>query len=302
MRSLEEIELLDIENDEKYQNYYNKLINTLNQTTIENSIIFEFEIKENICLCKIEKYEVNGSHQMIQTQEFSKIEKVIDRIIKPFLSVFNKKNKIIIHTITPTHGTKSNLKLITENNDMCNIKNLEDLKEVISDINSLGKAKKCTLNFVEAAQIDFCLPMLKQLFKEINYQNSPLFCLQVNYLNKNGFLLDDEKNLKLKEIEDYLKDINIPFRVGQENFKFKYKLEDQIKASKMIDQIAQDISNLSIENEDDISFGTFDQIYVYDYPAIRALGSSSGTYDFRLNAEGYLCSQIPMHYEILLQE
>lgn len=126
MRSLEEIELLDIENDEKYQNYYNKLINTLNQTTIENSIIFEFEIKENICLCKIEKYEVNGSHQMIQTQEFSKIEKVIDRIIKPFLSVFNKKNKIIIHTITPTHGTKSNLKLITENNDMCNIKNLED--------------------------------------------------------------------------------------------------------------------------------------------------------------------------------
>lgn len=130
------------------------------------------------------------------------------------------------------------------------IKNLEDLKEVISDINSLGKAKKCTLNFVEAAQIDFCLPMLKQLFKEINYQNSPLFCLQVNYLNKNGFLLDDEKNLKLKEIEDYLKDINIPFRVGQENFKFKYKLEDQIKASKMIDQIAQDISNLSIENEE----------------------------------------------------
>lgn len=52
---MEETELLDIENDEKYQNYYNKLINT-------------------------------SSQAMIETQRFSEIEKVIDMIINPFLA------------------------------------------------------------------------------------------------------------------------------------------------------------------------------------------------------------------------
>ena len=52
---MEETELLDIENDEKYQNYYNKLINT-------------------------------SSQAMIETLRFSEIEKVIDMIINPFLA------------------------------------------------------------------------------------------------------------------------------------------------------------------------------------------------------------------------
>ena len=132
------------------------------------------------------------------------------------------------------------------------IKNPQDLEEVISDINRLGKVKKCTINFIESPEVNFCLPLIEQLLARTNYNNeiNPLFCLQVNYLNKNGFFLNDDKNLQLKEIEEYLKAVNVSFQVGQEDFKYKYNLDDQIKASKMIDDIAYEINNLSIENED----------------------------------------------------
>lgn len=128
MRSLEEIELLEIETDKDYQEYYNKLLSYLRETTLENSITFEFKIEKNNCLCKVEKYEIDGSHQIIENKRFSEVEKVIKIIIKPLLSSFSKQNKIIIHTISPNHGNKSNLKIITEKNDMCNIINLEDKK------------------------------------------------------------------------------------------------------------------------------------------------------------------------------
>lgn len=123
---MEEVEILEMEEMEPHQEYQEELSSFLKETTKENSFVYEFKFDEKYCYCKVVKYELDGSHQELDNKKFSDTTAVIKEILEPFLKNFAIQNEIIINTISPSQEDKSNLKVISENNDMINIFELED--------------------------------------------------------------------------------------------------------------------------------------------------------------------------------
>ena len=138
---MEEVEILEMEEMEPHQEYQEELSNFLKDTTKENSFVYEFKFDEKYCYCKVVKYELDGSHQELDNKKFSDTTAVIKEILEPFLKNFATQNEIIINTISPSKEDKSNLKVISENNDMINIFELED--EQITKLSEIvGQEKK----------------------------------------------------------------------------------------------------------------------------------------------------------------
>ncbi len=123
---MEEVEMLEIKREEPHQEYQEDLSDFLKDTTKENSFVYEFKFEEKYCCCKVVKYELDGSHQELENKKFSDKDAVREKIIEPFLKEFANQNEIIINTISPSREDKSNLKVISENNDMINIIELEE--------------------------------------------------------------------------------------------------------------------------------------------------------------------------------
>ena len=123
---MEEVEILEMEEMEPHQEYQEELSNFLKDTTKENSFVYEFKFDGKYCYCKVVKYELDGSHQELDNKKFADTAAVIKEILEPFLKNFAIQNEIIINTISPSQEDKSNLKVISENNDMINIFELED--------------------------------------------------------------------------------------------------------------------------------------------------------------------------------
>lgn len=123
---MEEVEMLSIDATDPHQEYQKELLSFLNGASKDNSIIYEFNFDKQYCYCKITKYEIDGSHQILDNKTFSKPDEVLIEILEPFLKAFANQNNIVINNITPNKGNKSNLKIISEYNDMCNIINLNE--------------------------------------------------------------------------------------------------------------------------------------------------------------------------------
>lgn len=138
---MEEIEILGLDATDPHQEYHQELLKKLKDATKDNSIIYEFKFDNQYCYCKVTKYELDGSHQILDGKTFSKPKEVLIEIIEPFLKSFANQNDIVINTITPNKGNNSNLKIISEFNDMCNIINLNE-KEIIKMSELVEKEKK----------------------------------------------------------------------------------------------------------------------------------------------------------------
>ena len=132
------------------------------------------------------------------------------------------------------------------------IKDEDQLNDLKKEIKELGehKSKKFVLNFIKEGQINFSLNLIKSFLTDINYSDleKHFFCLDINYLSEDGVFLDTEENKMLKEIEKFLTNKNIPFKVGQKNFLYKYSLDDQIKSSQILEDIVNDINKLTLLN------------------------------------------------------
>ena len=138
---MEDVEMLSIDATDPHQEYQQELLRFLKDVTKDNSIIYEFNFDAQYCYCKITKYEIDGSHQILDKKTFSKPEEVLIEILEPFLKAFANHNDIIINSITPNKEDKSNLKVISDCNDMCNIMNLDETDIVkLSEI--VGQEKK----------------------------------------------------------------------------------------------------------------------------------------------------------------
>lgn len=126
---MEEIEILDIPEETSPTKYLDELISFLDQSTEENSIVIEFKFNKNYCDCKVVKYDVDGSNNKLKQKTFSNIKTVTTDIIEPFLKEFITKNKIVINNVLPDKQNTSDLKVISEHNDMCNIQGMDE-KEI----------------------------------------------------------------------------------------------------------------------------------------------------------------------------
>ena len=123
---MEEIEMLSIDATDPHQEYHQELLKILKDATKDNSIVYEFKFDNQYCYCKVTKYEIDGSHQLLDKKTFSKPKEVLIDIIEPFIKSFANQNDIMINNITPNKGNNSNLKIISEFNDMCDIINLNE--------------------------------------------------------------------------------------------------------------------------------------------------------------------------------
>lgn len=123
---MEEIEMLEVEDTTTPKQYLEKLIAFSTKATQENSIVYKFDIDNNYCHCEIIIYEINGSNEKLEKETFSDIEKTKKELIEPFLKYFSDNNKIVINNISPSLGETSNLKIISESNDMCEIHGMLD--------------------------------------------------------------------------------------------------------------------------------------------------------------------------------
>lgn len=120
------VEILDLEDNTTPRAYLARIVNYFKCSTQENSIIFDFEIDTNYCHCKVIKYEVDGSKEELEQETFSDLDQVLTDLLEPFLKDFSTNHKIVINSIQPDKNNTSNLKVISEQNDMCNIRGLKE--------------------------------------------------------------------------------------------------------------------------------------------------------------------------------
>lgn len=120
------VEILDLEDKTTPKAYLARIVNYFKCSTQENSIIFNFEMDANYCHCKVIKYEVDGSKEELEQETFSDLELVLTDLLEPFLKNFSTNHKIVINSIQPAKNNTSNLKVISEQNDMCNIIGLKE--------------------------------------------------------------------------------------------------------------------------------------------------------------------------------
>lgn len=125
---MEEVEMLSIEATDPHKEYQQELLEFLKEATKENSVIYEFKFTNKYCYCKIVKYEIDGSKETLDDKTFSNPKEVLLEIIEPFLKEFANQNEIVINQILPKSNNHSDLKIISNNNDMCNIIDLEEEK------------------------------------------------------------------------------------------------------------------------------------------------------------------------------
>lgn len=149
---MSEIEMLDIKSNISPKEYLTKLLDISKHSTKENSIVYDFDIDRNYCHMKVTKYEVDGLKEEEKEQTFDNISEVINDMLTPFLENFAQEDNIVINNITPYKEDTSNLKIISESNDMCNIHGLdEELATKLSEM--VGKIKTNT-NHTTQQQID----------------------------------------------------------------------------------------------------------------------------------------------------
>lgn len=125
---MEKIEILSIEATDPHKEYQQELLGFLKEATKENSVVYEFKFTNNYCYCKTVKYEIDGSNEILDDKTFSNPKEVLLEIIEPFLKEFANQNEIVINQILPKSNNRSDLKIISNNNDMCNIVDLEEEK------------------------------------------------------------------------------------------------------------------------------------------------------------------------------
>lgn len=123
---MEEIELLESVKQEPHKECLEDLFTCMKQSTKENSLVIKFVADSKYCRCNAIEYEVDGSNKEIEDKTFSEIDKVVSMVIEPLIQHFVTTNKIIINNISPNQGNTSDLKIISENNDMINIIGLDE--------------------------------------------------------------------------------------------------------------------------------------------------------------------------------
>lgn len=125
---MEKIEILSIEATDPHKEYQQELLGFLKKATKENSVVYEFKFTNKYCYCKTVKYEIDGSNEILDDKTFSNPKEVLLKIIEPFLKEFANQNEIVINQILPKSNNRSDLKIISNNNDMCNIVDIEEEK------------------------------------------------------------------------------------------------------------------------------------------------------------------------------
>lgn len=144
---MEEIELLETVEQEPHKECLEDLSACLKQSTKENSIVIKFVVESKYCHCNAIEYDVDGSNKKVEDKTFSEIDKVISMIIEPLIQQFIKTNKIMINNILPNQKNTSDLKIISEDNDMINIIGLDE-NEIIrlsEMVNHMSKKENETL-------------------------------------------------------------------------------------------------------------------------------------------------------------
>lgn len=150
---MDEVEKLEMEDTITPQKYLEKINSFLKQSTPENSIIFEFDIDANDCHTKAIKYEIDGSKEELEEENFSDAKLVIKELLEPFLKKFTVENKIVINQISPYKEEKVSLKIISEHNDMCNIHGLQE-EEATRISEAIGQSTIHTTNGISQEKID----------------------------------------------------------------------------------------------------------------------------------------------------
>lgn len=147
-----EIELLEMEEKMNTKEYLEQLIHFFQQSTKENSIVFHFELDPTSCTCKIIKYELDGSNQTLEKRLNNK-QDAIENILEPLITHFINNNKIIINNIASYKENTSSLKIISEENDMCNIQGIDEkLATRLSEM--VEKSEKKFMTVQKEQQID----------------------------------------------------------------------------------------------------------------------------------------------------
>ena len=130
---------------------------------------------------------------------------------------------------------------------------IEQLNDFVNKINETEqkKLKSIVINFIKEGEIDFNLEFIKIFLKDIKYDKIKmnLESFKINYLSIDGVFLNNEQNKILKQIEKFLNSKNIVFKVGQQNFLYQYFLDDQIKASKILENIVNKINESVLYNK-----------------------------------------------------
>lgn len=148
----EEIEVLDWEDEPSivsYEDYIDAAKAITQQTTQDNSIIFNFKLEGDTCLNKITKFDIDGSHQVMKEHTFSNSSDFLPKLLEPILINYVKLNKIIINTVTPEKEELALLKVISETNDMFEVSGLNNkeatrLSELVEEIKRDQSKKNIT--------------------------------------------------------------------------------------------------------------------------------------------------------------
>lgn len=102
-----------------YDELNNSLVQNINLTTKQNSIIIELRIDNNKCYISSKKIEQDGDVVELQNKFLEFNEALKKRLIESFLYQFVMNNIIIVNEISDSEiSNKSNCRIVTDTNDM----------------------------------------------------------------------------------------------------------------------------------------------------------------------------------------
>lgn len=120
----EEIEILDVEED-IYKEYVNQLSSFNKLTTDDNSLFFEFKVKNKRCYSKIVKFSHDSSENVLKEKEFPYDEEFKNEILEPVIRNYIKNNQVVINDVAPLDDDQATFRIITGNNDTVVISGIE---------------------------------------------------------------------------------------------------------------------------------------------------------------------------------
>ena len=110
-----------------YLEYIDNLVDIAKLTTKDNSIMFNFKISNNVCLCKIDIVGYDGDEKKFEDVEFECNESFYREFLPLLVKKLYENSIIILKDIVNLDGDNFvALRMITEYNDLFTIDGLEN--------------------------------------------------------------------------------------------------------------------------------------------------------------------------------
>lgn len=110
---------------ENYKEYINRIIEISKTSTKENSLLYNFEIKDDVVQNTITLIEMDGSKKELENSKFYHGNNFYNYFLSPLMKEFLNSNYVVFDDIVDIDSdNKVTYRLITDNNDLFTVNGL----------------------------------------------------------------------------------------------------------------------------------------------------------------------------------